>query len=250
MRSSDIFFVSVVTSTRSFTCLATTDLGEQVVDLVLRRAQLDLRIDDPCRADQLLGDDLRVAELVRPRRRRDEHHLPHLAEELVEAQRAVVERRRKPEAVVDERLLARAVALVHPADLRDRLVRLVDEDDEVVREVVDQRERMRAGWAPLEHTGVVLDPVAEAELLEHLDVVLGALPDPVRLEHPALRLELRDLLLELVADLVDGAVDGRLRGMYSVAGQIARLSSFESTSPVSGSKCEICSTSSPNIEMR
>ena len=38
--------------------------------------------------------------------------------------------------------------------------------------------------------------------------------------------------------------------MYSVAGQIARLSSFESTSPVSGSKCEICSTSSPNIEIR
>ena len=38
--------------------------------------------------------------------------------------------------------------------------------------------------------------------------------------------------------------------MYSVAGQMARLSSFDSTSPVSGSKWEICSTSSPNIEIR
>ncbi len=91
-------------------------------------------------------------------------------------------------------------------------MRLVDEDDEVVGEVVDQRERMRARWSALEHARVVLDPVAEAELPEHLDVVLRALPDPVCLEHAALCLELRDLLLELVADLVDGAVDGRLGG--------------------------------------
>ena len=35
------------------------------------------------------------------------------------------------EAVVDERLLARAVALVHAADLRHGLVRLVYDDDEV-----------------------------------------------------------------------------------------------------------------------
>src|SRR5437879_3994318 len=38
--------------------------------------------------------------------------------ELLERQRAVVEGRRQPEAVLDERLLARAVAVVHPADLR------------------------------------------------------------------------------------------------------------------------------------
>jgi hypothetical protein len=153
-----------------------------------------------------------VPQLVRAGRRRDEHHLTHLPEELVEAKWSVVERGRKPEAVVDERLLARAVALVHPADLGHRLVRLVDEDDEVVGEVVDQRERVRAGRTALEDAGVVLDPVAEAELLEHLHVVLGALPDAVRLEEAAVLLEPRHLLLELVPDLVDRAVDRRLRG--------------------------------------
>ena len=130
-----------------------------------------------------------MAELVRARRRRDEDHLVDLAEELVEAERAVVEGGREAEAVVDERLLARAVALVHPPELRHGLVRLVDVDDEVVGEVVDQRERVRARRPAFEHPRVVLDPVAEAELLQHLDVVLGALPDPVRLEQPALRLE-------------------------------------------------------------
>ena len=145
-------------------------------------------------------------------RRGDEDELLHLPEELVEAERAVVERRREPEAEVDERLLARAVALVHPAELRDRLVRLVDEADEVVGEVVDERERVRADRAPLERARVVLDPVAEAELLHHLEVVLGALADPVRLEHPPLGLELRDLLLELRAQVVDRALDRRARG--------------------------------------
>ena len=37
---------------------------------------------------------------------------------------------------------------------------------------------------------------------------------------------------------------------YSVAGQIATLSSFARISPLTGSKCVICSTSSPKNEMR
>ena len=192
--------------------LAPADLVQEVVDLVLRRPQLDLGVDDAGRADDLLGDVRRVAELERPGRRRDEQELRRALQELVEAQRPVVERRRQPEAVLDERLLARAVALVHAADLRHGLVRLVDEDEEVVGEEVEQRVRRRARRAPVEDPRVVLDPVAVAELLQHLEVVLGPLPDPVRLEQLPLRLEELDLLLELVLDLVDGALDRLARG--------------------------------------
>ncbi len=190
--------------------LAPPDLVQQVVDLVLGRAQLDLGVDEVGRPDQLLGDLRGMPQLERPRGGRDEDQLRHLLEELVEAERAVVERRREPEAVVDERLLARAVALVHPADLRHCLVRLVDEDDEVLLEVIEQRERMGARPTALEDARVVLDPVAEAELLHHLEVVFGALPDAMRLEHPSLSLEVLDLLLELVPDLLDRALDCRL----------------------------------------
>ena len=83
-----------------------------------------------------------MPELERPGRGRDEDELRHLRQELVEAKGPVVERRREPEAVLHERLLARAVAFVHAAELRHGLVRLVDEHDHVVREVVDQRERV------------------------------------------------------------------------------------------------------------
>ena len=91
-------------------------------------------------------------------------------------------------------------------------MRLVDEADEVRREVVEQRVRRRAGRPAVEDPRVVLDPVAEAELLHHLEVVLGALPDPVRLEHLALLLEDLHLRLELGLDLVGGPLDRRLRG--------------------------------------
>src|SRR5690242_6216852 len=91
-------------------------------------------------------------------------------------------------------------------------MRLVDEDDEVLREVVEQRERMGPRPAPFEDPRVVLDPIAETKFLEHLEVVLGALAYPVRFEQPVLGLELPNLLLELVPDLVDGTLDRRLRG--------------------------------------
>ena len=52
--------------------------------------------------------------------------------------------RRQPEAVLDQRELARAVAVEHAADLRQRDVRLVDHDEEVRREVVEQAGRALA----------------------------------------------------------------------------------------------------------
>ena len=106
--------VSVVTSTRSPDLDALADLAEQVVDLAADRADLDLGIEQAGRPDDLLDDDaLGALQLVVGGRRRHEDRLAGARLPLVEAQRAVVERRRQPEAEVDQRLLARAVAFVH-----------------------------------------------------------------------------------------------------------------------------------------
>ncbi len=59
---------------------------------------------------------------------------------------------------------------------------LVDDRDEVVREVVEQGERCLARRSAVDVAGVVLDAVAEPELLHHLEVVLGAHPEPLGLE--------------------------------------------------------------------
>ena len=126
--------------------------------------------------------------------------LRHALLELVEAQRAVVEGRWQAEAVVDEGDLARAVALVHAADLRHRDVALVDDAEHVLGEVVDERVGRLARGAAVEVARVVLDAVAVAHVLEHLEVVGRALREALGLEQLVGRLELGHAGLELLRD--------------------------------------------------
>ena len=187
------------------------DLLEQVVDLALGRADADLRIDDAGRADELLDVPLAALELVRPGCRAHVDGLVDGRLELLEGQRPVVEGGRQPEPEVDEDLLARPVVLVHPDDLRDRHVRLVDHEQPVRREVVEQRPWPRAGLAPGEMTRVVLDAGAVAELAHHLEVERRALAEPGALERAALGLEPGDTLLHLGLDVDDGFLELVLR---------------------------------------
>ncbi|CAM5533100.1 hypothetical protein SALBM217S_00878 [Streptomyces griseoloalbus] len=108
--------------------------------------------------------------------------------------------------MVDERALAGGVTLVHGADLRHGDVRLVDNEEEVVREVVQQRVGRRARHAAVEVHRVVLHAGAGADLAEHLDVVRGAHAQPLGLEELALLLQLREALAELLLDVVDRAL--------------------------------------------
>ena len=141
-----------------------------------------------------------VAQLEVGRRGRDVEIALRVAHEFAEAQRAVVHRARQAEPVVHQCLLARAVALIHAADLRHRGVRLVHHEQEILGEEVEQRVRPRARRAAGEVTRVVLDARAEPHLLEHFEVVLGAQLDALGFEQLALALEPRDALVELAAD--------------------------------------------------
>ncbi len=132
--------------------------------------------------------------------------------ELVEAQRTVVHRRRQPEAVLDEDLLARAVAGELAVQLGHGHVALVDHEQPVVGEVVEQRERRVARPTPVEVPAVVLDPAARPDLGEHLEVVLGPHAEPLGLEQLALALELAQALAELRLDRGDGAAHRLVAG--------------------------------------
>ena len=185
------------------------DLRDEVVDLVRERTHLDHGVEEPRRTYHLLRDGLRLLVLVVARRRRAVDYLVHLRVEFVEGQRTVVLRAGKAEAELDELRLARLVAVVHRAYLRDGHVALVDDGEEVVGEVVQQALRRGARRAAGERARVVLDSVAVAELAHHLDVVLGALLQSLRLKElplrrkelepvRKLRLDARECRLELV----------------------------------------------------
>src|SRR5438552_12665283 len=189
---------------------ALANLVQEVVDLTARRTHVDLRIDEARRPDQLLDDDAAAAlELVRAWRRRDEDHLPGRRLELAEAERAVVECRRQAEAELDERLLPRAVAAIHAADLRHRHVALVDDEEIVLREVADQRRRRLARPPAVEMARVVLDAVAEAHLVQHLEIVERALLEALHLEDLVLGAQLGEAQPQLLADRGDRLLQPR-----------------------------------------
>ena len=121
--------------------------------------------------------------------------------------------------MLDQRLLALAVAEVHPSDLRDRDVALVHDHEPVVlaparhvAEVVEQRVRPATRCAAFHVARIVLDAPAGPGLGDHLEVVLRAAEQALRLEQLALRLQLEHLGIELGLDRGHGAVELVLRG--------------------------------------
>ena len=68
------------------------------------------------------------------------------------------------------------------------------------------------GRAPVEDARVVLDPRREAELLQHLDVVGGALAQPMRLQLLALGLQFGRARVQFGADFLDRAIQRLVLG--------------------------------------
>ena len=68
--------------------------------------------------------------------------------ELTKIERTIIERAGQAKAVVDQHSFARAVAFVHPADLRDGGVRFVDHGEKIFREKIDDGVGLGAGSAP------------------------------------------------------------------------------------------------------
>ncbi len=188
------------------------DLAQQVVDLGAGRADLDHRVDQAGGADHLLGEDAAGAlHLPLAGRGRDVDRLrPHRVP-FLEAQRPVVQAGRQAEAVLGQRRLPAEVAPVHAADLGHGDVALVGEDQGVVGQVLEQGRRRLAGPAAGEVARIVLDAVAGAGGLDHLDIEGAALVDALGLDQPAHLGQLLDAGVQLVLDPLDRLLQRRPR---------------------------------------
>ena len=202
----------MVTRTRPPAADRLGDAGQQVVDLPLGGHDRHLGVDQAGRADHLLDHLLGVLELEGAGRGRHEDALGHPLDELVEAQRAVVLGRGQAEAVLDQHVLAGAVAGVLAVQLGHGHVALVDDAEVVLGEEVEQRVGRLARGAAVEVAAVVLDARADAGLGQHLEVVLGAHPEALGLEQLALLLELLEALAQLDLDGADGPLDDLVAG--------------------------------------
>eukprot|EP00968_Pinguiococcus_pyrenoidosus_P000420 scaffold29_cov251-Pinguiococcus_pyrenoidosus.AAC.15 len=165
-------------------------------------------------------------ELLLAGRGGHEHSLRDALPELVGGQGAVVKRARQAEAVVNQALLARSIAVEHARHLRQRHVAFVGNQQPVpglllprrepVRqvspfelhvEVVKQRVRSLSNHAAAEVPAVVLDAVADAALPQVANVLFRPLPKPPCNVVHALGLEATDGLLQLELDILAAFLD-------------------------------------------
>ena len=178
------------------------DLLQEVIDLPLRRSHLHPGVHQPGRADDLLHHLFGVLQFVGAGRGRETDDLADTLLKFLKGQGTVVQRRGQAKAVLDQCLLARAVAVVHSVQLGDGDVRFVNEEEKVVGEVIQERPGGLAGLAHGEVAGIVLDAGTVARLAHHLDVVAGALFQPLGLQEFSLLTQLLQTLLQF---LLDGA---------------------------------------------
>ena len=175
--------------------------SQEIVDLPLGRSHLDDRIHQTGRTNNLLNHfSCRVPQLIGARRRGHIHRLRETLFKLGKLERPVIDRRRQSKTVLDQGPLPRIIPLVHPADLGNRRMRFVHDQQKVFGEIVDKRRGLLAWRAATEMPRIVLDAMAIAHRPDHFQVELGALRDPLGFHELILFLEIDDALVQFLFD--------------------------------------------------
>src|SRR5579872_32481 len=168
-------------------------------------ADLYLWIDQASGPDNLLNHYTRgFREFVRAGCSRHVNGLVHAILKLFESERPIVQSARHAETEGYQRFLTGAVTVVHAPQLRDRLVALIDEQQGVMREIIEQRRRRLSGQAAGKVARVVLNAMAVADLPYHLEIEHGALIQALSLDNLALLFELLVPPFEFQLDAAHG----------------------------------------------
>ena len=139
------------------------NLVHQVRNLAARRDDVNFRVDQASRTNDLLDDfAFGLFEFPVGRRRRHENPLPRPLVKLVKLKRPIIKSHRQAEAMFDQCCLTRVVAGPHGSNLRNRDVRLVDHQQRIFREEIEQRVRRLARFAVGECARIILDARTEA----------------------------------------------------------------------------------------
>ena len=93
---------------------------------------------------------------------------------------------------------------MHAVQLRDGLVRLVDEHQVIARKIIQQRGWRLTRQAPGEVPGIVLNAMAKTHGLDHLQIEHGALVDALGLDQAALLFQFDLPPRQLFLDRVHG----------------------------------------------
>src|SRR3546814_1202796 len=109
------------------------------------------------------------------------HHVP-----FIEAQGAIVDAAWQAETIFSERNLSPMVTARHSTDLRNGLMALVNKEHRVFGKIFEQGGRRLTWQAASEETRIILDARATARRGDHLQIEIGALFQPLRLQQSSL----------------------------------------------------------------
>ena len=195
------------------------DLCLEMIHLMGRLLDSDLRVDQAGRPDDLLHEHAAaLLELVIAGRGGNIEDLMNALLELAEVQRPVVQGTGQPEPVLHQGSLPGLVSMIHPGQLGDRQMALVEKDQEILREVIDQRVRGLSGDPSVEMPRVVLDPRAVPHLAQHLQIVAGSLLQALHFQDLVLHLQRLETFIQFLLDPFDRLVQA-VGGCHVVAGR-------------------------------
>ena len=135
-----------------------TNLLHEVIDLVIQRTHLYLRVKQARRADKLVNDDtLGATQFVVCWGGGYIHRLPCLLLKLLKGQRAVVARSGQAETILHEVILTCTVAAVHGMNLRYSDMALVNHEQHILGKIIQQTIRRCTRFAAIKIATIVLN---------------------------------------------------------------------------------------------
>ena len=107
--------------------------------------------------------------------------------------------------MLHQHLLTRTVTGIHSANLRQRYVRFIHNQQKILGKIIYQRKRRLTGLTSCQMTRIVFDAGAVAHLLHHLQIVIRALLQTLCLQQPAMLIQLIKTLFQLLANIIHSA---------------------------------------------
>ena len=133
--------------------------------------------------------------------------MPHAFFKLFKPERAIVARRGEPEAVFNKHILARLIARIHAAYLRDGDMRLVYDGEEVgasvfsVWKIGKKCVRRLARASPVKVAGIILNTACVAKLADEREVVKRSALQSLMLKRLLFSLKFCQLLFKFYFDV-------------------------------------------------
>ena len=138
---------------------------------------------------------------------------------LIKVQRSVVQSRRESESEFHQVGLAGTVAAIHGSDLGNGHVAFINDQQKIIREIIDQAERAATGFSAVEKPGIVFDSGTVTQFLDHFYIKVDPFLQSFGLHVFAGSFEISHLFVHLFMDLMDDLRKYFFRSDVEVGGE-------------------------------